>query len=559
MSRRSRQGGQTSDRGSTTPRALRCAIYTRVSTDHGLEQDFNSLDAQREACTAYIRSQGHEGWVLAPGHYDDGGYSGGNLDRPALKAMLEAVEARRIDVIVVYKVDRLTRSLADFAKLVEMFDAAGVSFISITQSFNTTTSMGRLTLNMLLSFAQFEREVTGERIRDKIAASKRKGIWVGGVVPLGYRVEERKLLIDEAEAETVRLIFDRYLALGSLGPVVDDLRSRGVVTRVRSLATGKVVGGVPFTRGPLAYLLKNRMYLGELNHGSTSYPGEHAPIIARHVFDAVQAKTSVQAAAYSYQQLRSDALLTGKLFDQFGRPMTPSYAVKGGVRYRYYISRRTAEPGEGATAPTVRLPAPDIEMRVLDALMAAGLPIQSTRSFATGGLGDERDDGALHAEGARDLLDRVSIRPDEIEISLSAGATETIGRSTIVIPWSKPPTRVRRDIIAPPEGQWEDPRAMSSDTRSRLLASIAAARRWLDDLVTGRAADIEALAARERRSARSVTMQLSLAFLAPDLVRAIVENRIRRGIGLTRITDLPIEWSDQQRELGLGDAAKNRS
>jgi site-specific DNA recombinase len=547
MTRRSRQGGQTSDRGSAKPRALRCAIYTRVSTDHGLEQDFNSLDAQREACAAYNRSQAHEGWVLAPGHYDDGGFSGGNLDRPALKALLEAVEARQIDVIVVYKVDRLTRSLADFAKLVEVFDAAGVSFISITQSFNTTTSMGRLTLNMLLSFAQFEREVTGERIRDKIAASKRKGIWVGGVVPLGYRVEERKLLIDEAEAETVRFIFDRYLELGSLGLLIDDLTSRGVVTRVRTLATGKVVGGVSFTRGPLAYLLRNRMYLGELNHGSTSYPGEHEPIIVRHVFDKVQAKLAAQAAASGYQQLQSDALLTGKLFDQFERPMTPSYAIKGGVRYRYYISRRTAEPGEGATAPTVRLPAPDLEMTMLDALMAAGLRIGSTSSFATRGLRDERNDGALQVDEAQDLLERVSIRPHEIEIRLSAGATETIGRGTIVIPWSKPPTRVQRDIIAPPEGHWEDQRVMSSDTRSRLLASIAAARRWLDDLVTGRAADIEALAARERRSARSVTMQLSLAFLAPDLVKAVVDSRMPRGVGLTRIMDLPNLWSEQER------------
>ena len=228
--------------GPALRRVLRCAIYTRVSTDQGLEQDFNSLDAQREACAAYIRSQAHESWVLIPTQYDDGGYSGGNLDRPALRALLKAVAAKRIDVIVVYKVDRLTRSLADFAKLVEAFDAAGVSFISITQSFNTTTSMGRLTLNMLLSFAQFEREVTGERIRDKIAASKKSG-----VVPLGYRVVDRKLIVDEAEAKTVQFIFSRYLELGSLGALIDELRQNGVVTRVRTLATGRVVGGVPCT------------------------------------------------------------------------------------------------------------------------------------------------------------------------------------------------------------------------------------------------------------------------------------------------------------------------
>ena len=347
MSRRSRVRASSTGTGSANPRALRCAIYTRVSTDQGLEQDFNSLDAQREACAAYIRSQAQEGWVLVPTPYDDGGYSGGNLDRPALKALLVAVAAKRIDVIVVYKVDRLTRSLADFAKLVEAFDAAGVSFISITQSFNTTTSMGRLTLNMLLSFAQFEREVTSERIRDKIAASKKKGIWVGGVVPLGYRVLDRKLIVDGEEAKTVRFIFGRYLELGSLGPLIDELRQNRILTRVRTLATGRAVGGVPFTRGPLAYLLKNRMYLGEINHGQNSYPGEHPAIIGKDVFDAVQAKLAAQAAASGYRRSSSDAMLTGKLFDHLGRPMTPSHAVKAGVRYRYYISRREAG-SEGA-------------------------------------------------------------------------------------------------------------------------------------------------------------------------------------------------------------------
>ena len=321
------------------------------------------MDAQHEACAAYIRSQAHESWVLIPTQYDDGGYSGGNLDRPALKALLKAVAGKRIDVIVVYKVDRLTRSLADFAKLVEAFDAAGVSFISITQSFNTTTSMGRLTLNMLLSFAQFEREVTGERIRDKIAASKKSG-----VVPLGYRVVDRKLIVDEAEAKTVQFIFSRYLELGSLGALIDELRQNGVVTRVRTLATGRIVGGVPFTKGPLAYLLKNRMYLGQINHGPNSYPGEHPAIIARDIFDAVQARLASQAAASGYRRSPSDALLTGKLFDDLGRPMTPSHTVKGGVRYRYYISHGFAGQRGDAAAPVARLPAPDVEEAVLKAL-----------------------------------------------------------------------------------------------------------------------------------------------------------------------------------------------
>ena len=263
--------------------AVRCAIYTRVSTDQGLEQDFNSLDAQYDASQAYIRSQAHAGWTLLRAKYDDGGFSGGNTDRPALQRLLDDVGAGKIDVIVVYKVDRLTRSLADFAKLVELFDKHGVSFVSVTQQFNTTTSMGRLTLNVLLSFAQFEREVTSERIRDKIAASKRKGLWVGGMVPLGYDTKDRKISVNEAEAERVRTIFRRYLELGSLNLLMADLRERGIVTKVRNLKTGKTIGGIPFTRGPLAHLLRNRFYIGEVAFKGEILKGEQPAILDREL------------------------------------------------------------------------------------------------------------------------------------------------------------------------------------------------------------------------------------------------------------------------------------
>ena len=542
MTRRSRQPRGRSAQNAQTAKArtLRCAIYTRVSTDQGLEQDFNSLDAQREACAAYIRSQAHEGWTLVPGCYDDGGYSGGSLDRPALQALLDAVARRQIDVVVVYKVDRLTRSLADFAKLVEVFDAHGVSFISITQAFNTTTSMGRLTLNMLLSFAQFEREVTGERIRDKIAASKKKGIWVGGVVPLGYRVIERKLVIDEEEAKTVRLIFGRYLELGSIQTLLQDLRERSVVTRRRPLATGKTIGGIPFTKGPLAYLLKNRMYLGELNHGTNSYPAEHPPLIPKELFDSVQADLASRAVASGYRQSRSGALLTGKLFDDRGHRMTPSYAVKGGVRYRYYISGVTKDGQHAVAGKIVRVPAADVERVVIDTL--------ATLTALAIDLGAGLDP---ESERLRQFVERITIRPGAIEITLTLDAAAIVGNSSLVAPWSKTPTRVQREIIAPAQGQWEDSRAMSSDTRSRLLAAIAKARRWLDELSSGRTPDIEALAAREDRSPRSAAMLLSLAFLAPDLVKAIVENRLPRGIGLTRMMDLPHDWDEQHRALGV--------
>src|SRR6185437_15912018 len=263
---------------------FRCAIYTRKSTEHGLELEFNSLDAQREACEAYIKSQGSQGWQLVGKRYDDPAFSGGNLERPALQELLKDVETGHVDIIVVYKIDRLTRSLADFAKLVELFDAKSISFVAVTQQFNTTTSMGRLTLNVLLSFAQFERELSSERVRDKIAASRRKGKWTGGSVPLGYDSKDKKLVINDAEAGTVRMIFERYLAVKSFSRLVAELDQKEIVTKARKVK-GKVSGGIPFTYGPLAYLLKNRTYLGEIGHNGAWFPGEHIPIVDRDTFD----------------------------------------------------------------------------------------------------------------------------------------------------------------------------------------------------------------------------------------------------------------------------------
>src|SRR5437016_5705609 len=294
-----------------TTKPVRCAIYTRVSTEHGLEQDFNSLDAQHDAAQAYIRSQAHASWMLIRSRYADGGYSGGSIERPALQRLLADVRAKKVDVIVVYKVDRLTRSLADFAKLVELFDAHAVSFVSVTQQFNTTTSMGRLTLNVLLSFAQFEREVTSERIRDKIAASKRKGLWVGGMVPLGYESRDRMLVVQKEEAERVRTIFRRYLDLGSIGKVLQDLRSQGIVTKIRPLSNGKSIGGIPFSRGPLAHLLRNRFYVGEVVYKGEICPGEQPPILDRDLFEAVQVKLTQQRTSRQSTRTNSEALLLG--------------------------------------------------------------------------------------------------------------------------------------------------------------------------------------------------------------------------------------------------------
>jgi DNA invertase Pin-like site-specific DNA recombinase len=274
---------------------VRCAIYTRVSTEQGLDQDFNSLDAQFEAASAYIKSQAHAGWTPIRARYDDGGYSGGSTDRPALQKLLDDVRARKVDVIVVYKVDRLTRSLADFAKLVELFDGHGVSFVSVTQQFNTTTSMGRLTLNVLLSFAQFEREVTSERIRDKIAASKRKGLWVGGPLPLGYELRDGKLTVVEVEAERVRLIFRRYLEVTGINELVRDLKAKNICTKASTLSTtGKTRGGIPFGRGTLAYFLRNRFFVGEVEYKGDILPGEQPAILDKRLFEAVQQKLSAQ-------------------------------------------------------------------------------------------------------------------------------------------------------------------------------------------------------------------------------------------------------------------------
>jgi DNA invertase Pin-like site-specific DNA recombinase len=342
---------------------VRCAIYTRKSTEQGLDQEFNSLDAQGEACEAYIKSQSSQGWKALPQHYDDPAYSGGNLERPALKRLLRDIQLGRIDVVVVYKIDRLTRSLADFAKLVDTFDAKSISFVAVTQQFNTTTSMGRLTLNVLLSFAQFERELASERVRDKVAASRRKGKWTGGTVPLGYDAKDKKLVLNNAEAETVRTIFRLYLELKSFGKLVAELDRRKIVTKRRNTKVAKYQGGIPFTYGPLAYFLKNRIYLGEMHHGGKWFKGEHEAIVDRQTFEGVQDLLKSNRVARRIKHSESGALLLGKLFDDKGNRMGPSFSSKNGVRYRFYVS--TALRGRKHLAGSVsRISAPEIEEAV---------------------------------------------------------------------------------------------------------------------------------------------------------------------------------------------------
>ena len=519
-------------------KSLRCAIYTRVSTDAGLEQDFNSLDAQREASEAFIKSQAHEGWQLIKTVYNDGGYSGGNIDRPALQKLLADIKAKLIDVVLVYKVDRLTRSLADFAKLVELFDANNVSFVAVTQAFNTTSSMGRLTLNVLLSFAQFEREVTAERIRDKIAASKKKGLWMGGGVPLGYRVQDRKLIVDPAEAKIVQMIFERYLALGSTLPLLTELYEGGIRTRIRTRASGKKFGGVPFTHGPLGSLLKNRTYLGEIVHYDKYYPGEHQPIIEKDLFERVQARMADNTRNRRANRLSSPALLMGKIFDDNENLMAPSYSMKGTNRYRYYFSRALIEGRRKAAGSIRRVSGPEVEELIVHALSA------------------NQSHGETDAEQLiQTFVKRIIVRPGEILINLTSEGTERFQRPTLSIDWTQKPKRVKRQIILPHADETKDQRPIRAERRKSLLQAIGKSRQWLRELADGTVEGPEQLATREGRSKRSVNMLLSLAFVSPEIVEAAMCGQLPRGINLTRLLNLPPLWSDQRQALGLAPAA----
>lgn len=537
-------------------KSVRCAIYTRKSTEFGLEQDFNSLDAQREACEAYIKSQAHEGWKLLPAKYDDGGTSGATLDRAAIQTLLEDVKARKIDVIVVYKVDRLTRSLADFAKLVELFDAHDVSFVSVTQQFNTTSSMGRLTLNVLLSFAQFEREVTAERIRDKIAASRQKGIWMGGSVPLGYTVADRKLQVDETEAEQVRFIFRRYLEMPSVLALRNDLEDRGYLTKRRVLSKGKTVGGIPFYKGPLAYLLKNRVYIGESRHGDKHYPGQHSPIIDRELFDAVQAKIAASAVTHKNVRAASEAILMGKIYDDAGNRMSPVSTQKGTIRYRFYVSSALTIKSKKTAGSVKRISASPLEAAVVDALRArfpideGSVPTQQLENLG------ERPCTTAERQLVQKHVEQVTLSANSLLITLKPNATDPetgVGvtrAEMIVIPFKPKRGRPRRDILHASDTESDAHSGVRADTRQVLLRGIAKARDWASELAEGRTPSVEVIAAREDFTPRYVRQILPLAFLAPDIIAAVLANTIPANLGISRLIDgLPYSWKQQRQKL----------
>jgi site-specific DNA recombinase len=541
--------------------SLRCAIYTRVSTDARLEQEFNSLDAQREASEAYIKSQTHEGWSLIRSRYDDGGFSGGSMERPALQKLLLEVQAKRIDVIVVYKVDRLTRSLADFAKLVEMFDAHGVSFVSVTQSFNTTTSMGRLTLNVLLSFAQFEREVTGERIRDKIAASKKKGIWMGGVVPLGYRVEARTLYSVEDHAELVRGLFKRYLEVGSVPRLKERLDAEDIRLPIRIDGKGRSTGGGLFSRGHIYKIFSNPIYIGQIAHKGVVHEGQHPAIIEREVWDKVQRSLEDNLSAKSQRRDRqsTNALLLGKLFDDRGNLMTPTWSRRGSKRWSYYVSQAILRGDKANAGSVARVSAPEIERRVIEAIAAMDQE-QNLHAIHRGRRHPSRDNippaqsengPPDHHEQLRSGIDRVTLERGAIRIALVRKDDEERDADILTIGWTAPSPYRRREIIQGTNAGSSSARPLPTSARLVLIKALRKAHRWLDELLTNPQQAVESIAAREVKSERSIRMTLSLAFLSPDLVKAAIEGRLPRGFGLARLIDLPIAWSDQWASLSL--------
>ena len=602
---RSDHGRSVARAAAQSPRSsrIRCAIYTRKSSEEGLEQEFNSLDAQREACEAYVRSQKHEGWQVLPHLYDDPGFSGGNMERPCLRRLLADIAARKVDVVVVYKVDRLTRSLADFAKIVEVFDANAVSFVSITQAFNTTTSMGRLTLNVLLSFAQFEREVTGERIRDKIAASKKKGLWMGGQPALGYDVRDRKLVVNAAEAETVRTIFRRYLDLGSVRELKAALDAGGLVSKRRTAADGSPYGGQSFSRGALYQMLQNRVYRGEIVHRDAAYPGEHPAIVEEGLWRQVQQKLEANGVERrgARDQAKLAYLLPGVLYDAAGQLMTPTHAIKKGVRYRYYASRRLItdvrggekrDPGAGQRLPAAELERlvierlktffadPDVITKTLPARRRSAPAVKRALAAAADIIravateGEERTFGLL-----RPFIARAQVHLDRIDVELGADRIADALLDGVSIDTRLGPRQddnqeinaassvaagngnlVRLTIAAELKRAGMEMKFVldgadnSSSADNALVRLLSRAYSLVRRFETSPSCSLEEVGAREGMGAPYAARLMRLNFLAPDIVVAILTGRQPAALTASKLmadTRLPLAWSEQRKVLGF--------
>jgi DNA invertase Pin-like site-specific DNA recombinase/AraC-like DNA-binding protein len=550
--------------------SIRCAIYTRKSSEEGLEQSFNSLEAQHEACRAFILSQKHEGWNALNDRYDDGGFSGGSMERPGLEKLLRDVKDHKVDAVVVYKVDRLTRSLLDFAKIIEILDSAGVSFVSVTQQFNTTSSMGRLTLNVLLSFAQFEREITGERIRDKIAASKKKGMWMGGVVPLGYDCVDHRLIINSAEAGKVRMIFRQYLRLGCVQKLKRYLDGRDIRSKVRTNTAGKIYGGASFSRGALYQLLSNRTYTGKITHRQLAYPGQHPAIVPSKLWDQVAVRLTTNNRARRTATSQSTAsLLSGILFDSSGIRFTPTHSLKGGKRYRYYTSQSVIRGSENK--PQIgRFPAEDLEHfvrlqihRLLQAPAKCTVGLvhepeseliqERARVLASQWMKLEvtKQDEAL-----RRILKRVVVSPTAvaIEIEKSHLFTHLLGRTPEAQPASTPTLKLtgkfqvqRRagelQIIAPDQS----PNATTASVP--VAKAVIQARDWYERILSGEACTIKELAKQSGFSSSYVKRLFRCASLSPKVSHALLRGKHRNLTLKALLRRVPLDWREQEKTI----------
>ena len=567
---------------------VRCAIYTCKSSEEGLDQAFNSLDAQRETCETYVLSQKHEGWVALPAMFDDGGISGGTLERPALQRLLADVAAGKVDTVVVYKVDRLGRCLADFAKIVEVFETHGVTFVSVTQSFNTTTSMGRLTLNMLLSFAQFEREVAGERIRDKIAASKRKGMWMGGMSPLGYDVADRRLVVNEAEAVTVRHVFRRYVEFGSVRALQEKLNAVGIVSKRRTDRFGRETGGKPLSRGALYLMLQNRLYRGEIVHKDASYRGEHEAIIDEAVWDEVQSRlTANRVERQAKTRAAEPSLLAGLVYDERGERMSPTHSNKKGTRYRYYVSHGLIRRGRPKHSETgQRLPAGElealIERRILAFLkdeaalhdaLAEPVPEAGERQVIARRASELAGRWPnLPSSGRRSLLQhfirRIEVGRNSISIAACVGALaclhltddaatmtnvayEDVARTAdLTIPIKL--RRVGMEMRLVIEGATGDE---GREPDRSLLRLVGQGHRFSAMVLCGDGRSITALAAEAGVSPSFFTRTLKLSFLSPRVVKAILDGRHPETLSAASLrrdaSNLASDWTAQAEHFRL--------
>ncbi len=544
---------------------VRCAIYTRKSSEEGLDQAFNSLDAQREACEAYVLSQTGEGWTALQDHYDDGGFSGGSMERPALKRLLADIAAGKVDTIVVYKIDRLTRSLNDFARIVEVLDRAGASFVSVTQAFNTTTSMGRLTLNVLLSFAQFEREVTGERIRDKIAASKARGMWMGGNPPLGYDPPTdkatRSLVVNEPEAETVRRIFNLYLEVSSVNLLERRLRAEGIQSKAWVSTRGRSVGGLDFSRGALLHLLKNRIYLGEIVHKQAAYPNAHSAIVEKDLFEAVQVQLGKRTVIRKHQRSGlGKSPLAGLIFDSQGRPMTPTISYgRAGRSYRYYVSaplQKGASIDEDGSLR--RLPAQKVDDFVLETLGRLArqplTPVSLRTVVRRLAIHWDRVEmtlvrSALTGANREEEADRIAI-----ERRLLEGETVMVDSSDAALVTVTSPVHLRtrggRSWMATPDGKTPNGKARHDPT---LVWGLSRAHSAVSSM--GLRPDGRLIPGQSRRPVGSPYQRAmaTLAFLAPDIQEAIIAGRQPAGLKLEHLVKpgIPLAWADQRKTLGF--------